>query len=355
MKQAVLFFRLKDSFVDLKKVNDTIDLLCGSHFSPTQITFLPCEDRKEFYDVFTALSETTDNILVFENENNDFELSEIVQGYDRLNYIYEKGKKSVLFVADNQKANSVVEDLWIPHLQKKYETSYGKVTFKVFGLKRKEILAATGRIEKETGVGFVVYGEGLDYKVQLVYDNRSTKMDYDRAQKDFITGLKDYIYAEYDVELNERLVDLLKLRRCVLSVAESFTGGRVAASVVAVPGASEVFYDGIVSYDQDAKNRLLGVDTSTLAKYKPVSAQVACEMAQGLYASGKANLVLSTTGIAGPKSDDSGFPVGLCFIGVGFNGKIGAYRFEFKGSRSEIIENGTKMALFLAIMTIKEL
>ena len=220
MKQAVLFFRMKDSFVDLKKVNDTIDLLCGSHFSPTQITFLPCEDRKEFYDVFTALSETTDNILVFENENNDFELSEIVQGYDRLNYIYEKGKKSVLFVADNQKANSVVEDLWIPHLQKKYDTSYGKVTFKVFGLKRKEILAATGRIEKETGVGFVVYGEGLDYKVQLVYDNRSTKMDYDRAQKDFITGLKDYIYAEYDVELNERLVDLLKLRRCVLSVAE---------------------------------------------------------------------------------------------------------------------------------------
>ena len=328
MKQAVLFFRMKDSFVDLKKVNDTIDLLCGSHFSPTQITFLPCEDRKEFFDVFTALSETTDNILVFENENNDFELSEVVQGYDRLNYIYEKGKKSVLFVADNQKANSVVEDLWIPHLQKKYDTSYGKVTFKVFGLKRKEILAATGRIEKETGVGFVVYGEGLDYKVQLVYDN---------------------------VELNERLVDLLNLRRCVLSVAESFTGGRVAASVVAVPGASEVFYDGIVSYDQDAKNRLLGVDTSTLAKYKPVSAQVACEMAQGLYASGKANLVLSTTGIAGPKSDDSGFPVGLCFIGVGFNGKIGAYRFEFKGSRSEIIENGTKMALFLAIMTIKEL
>ena len=143
MEQAVLFFRLKDSFVDLKKVNDTIDLLCGSHFSPTQITFLPCEDRKEFYDVFTALSETTDNILVFENENNDFELSEIVQGYDRLNYVYEKGKKSVLFVADNQKANSVVEDLWIPHLQKKYDTSYGKVTFKVFGLKRKEILAAT--------------------------------------------------------------------------------------------------------------------------------------------------------------------------------------------------------------------
>lgn len=355
MCHAVIFFRAKDGFLNAAAVNEAVDALCGAHFSPTTIVFLPCDDRKEFSDRFASLLNSSDDILVFDSENNRFELSDAVEGYDRLNYVYENGRKSVLFIADNQKKLTVLEEIWIPHLQKKYDTSYGKVTFKVFGLKREEILKTVDPISEECGVEFVVYGDNLDYKVQLVYDNRSTKMDYDRAQKAFILALKDSIYAEYDVSLHQRLVDLLKLRRCVLSIAESFTGGRLASSVVSVPGASEVFYDGVVSYDSDAKVRLLGVDTSTLAKYKPVSAQVACEMAKGLFAEGKANVVLSTTGIAGPTSDDSGFPVGLCYIGVGFAGKVKAYRFQFEGSREEIIEKGTKTALFLAVMTLKEI
>ena len=155
--------------------------------------------------------------------------------------------------------------------------------------------------------------------------------------------------------LEEQVVDRLIEKNFHISFAESCTGGMCCGTIVNVTNASKVLDVSFVTYANEAKMKFLGVNADTILSHGVVSEEVACEMAQGLYASGKANLVLSTTGIAGPSSDDSGFPVGLCFIGVGFNGKIGAYRFEFKGSRSEIIENGTKMALFLAIMTIKEL
>lgn len=133
----------------------------------------------------------------------------------------------------------------------------------------------------------------------------------------FTRRFAENIYAEYDVSLQTVLVDILKMGKLKISVAESFTGGNLASRIVSVPGASKVFYEGIVAYSEEAKARRLGVSRESLKTNKPVSSQVAGEMAEGLLKEGESDIVVATTGLAGPQSDDSGFPVGLCFIAVG--------------------------------------
>ncbi len=150
------------------------------------------------------------------------------------------------------------------------------------------------------------------------------------------------------------IIDLLKEKKMKISVAESFTGGSVSARIVSESGASAVFYEGIVAYDSLAKQRRLGVSKESVEIYKPVSEQVAEEMVRGLLKSG-VDVAISTTGIAGPKSDDSRFPVGLCYIGVGTKKGISVEKYNFDGDRAEVILKGTNAALENALNAIKKL
>ena len=151
------------------------------------------------------------------------------------------------------------------------------------------------------------------------------------------------------------LINLAKSKGITISTAESFTGGNIASKLTAVSGASSVFYEGIVAYNEKAKMLRLGVDGYTLNEFKPVSKEVAYEMAKGLACSSNCDLAISTTGIAGPNSDDSNFPVGLCFIGINFKGNITVYKYNLSGDRKEITEQGTNLAINLAIYTIKNI
>ena len=151
------------------------------------------------------------------------------------------------------------------------------------------------------------------------------------------------------------LVKILKEKGFIVSTAESFTGGNIASAITSVSGASSVFYEGIVAYNEGAKVQRLGVSRQTLDEFKPVSKEVAYEMAKGLACSGKCDLAISTTGIAGPNSDCSNFPVGLCFIGINFKGNITVYKYNLAGNRQEIVNQGTNLAINLAINTINNI
>ncbi len=354
MRTAVIAFREKNGYFPEAKLNDVIEALNSANFSADEIAVIVGE-KKLFIEVFEKCRQAYDNVLVLDCERNDFELTQAIEGCDKINCIFKSDNADVLFVSDNVKTKKVVEDVFLPFLKGKEGRSFGKVVFKVFGLTKEEIQTKLAQIGQDLEVAFNIVGDGLDNKVEIIYDDKSTKMDYDACQKRFLDEFSDCVYAEYDVGIEQRLVDLLKLRNCVLSTAESFTGGNVASSVISVSGASEVFYEGIVAYDSEAKIDRLGVERVSIVKAKPVSAQVAGEMAKGLFKSGKTTVTLSTTGIAGPNSDDSKFPVGLCYFGVGYKGKVKVYKYEFEGDRETVIKNGTKTALFLAIKRLKEL
>ncbi|GAB2708690.1 nicotinamide-nucleotide amidase [Microbacterium marinum] len=150
----------------------------------------------------------------------------------------------------------------------------------------------------------------------------------------------------------ERLVSRLKELGWSLGVAESLTGGLVAASIVAVPGASVVFRGGIVAYATDLKARLLSVDATLLEAHGPVHPRVARQMAEGIRRAvgdeDAADVGIATTGVAGPLSSD-GQPVGTVHIAVSTPLGSRVESLELDGDREQIRTEAAARAIALAI------
>lgn len=157
--------------------------------------------------------------------------------------------------------------------------------------------------------------------------------------------------AVYSTKENESLemavVRLLKKYDLTVTTAESCTGGMLAARLVNVPGVSDVFREGYITYSNKAKRRLLDVNKSTLKKYGAVSEQTAKEMAVGgVFATG-ADVCVATTGIAGPDGGTEEKPVGLVYISCYLKDKVTVERFQFKGNREKVREQTVVKALDL--------
>ena len=142
--------------------------------------------------------------------------------------------------------------------------------------------------------------------------------------------------SEENVRVCEEIIALLKEKSAFVSTAESCTGGLIAASLVGVAGASEVFGAGFVTYANEAKEKLLGVSHETLERYGAVSEQTAREMAEGAARQGEAETSIATTGIAGPGGGSEEKPVGLVYIGSCSFGKVKVVEYRFSGNREEI-------------------
>ena len=148
------------------------------------------------------------------------------------------------------------------------------------------------------------------------------------------------------VTLESSVLSLLRERDLTLTTAESLTGGLLAAELTAVPGASEVFKQGFVTYCNRAKRKLLGVKKTTLKEYGAVSERTAKEMAKnGAFATGT-DVCVSLTGLAGPAAEE-GKPVGLVYIGFCYKNRTVVREYHFKGERSQIREQSVESALLL--------
>ncbi len=128
--------------------------------------------------------------------------------------------------------------------------------------------------------------------------------------------LGGYVYGIDSENIEQRVVELLKENGLRIATAESCTAGYIPKRITDIAGASEVFEFGAITYSNEMKNRVLGVKTETLEKYGAVSEQTAREMAAGIRRVTGADIGISVTGIAGPGSDGTDKPVGLCFIAL---------------------------------------
>jgi nicotinamide-nucleotide amidase len=138
----------------------------------------------------------------------------------------------------------------------------------------------------------------------------------------------------------------LRARGETLAVAESLTGGLLAATIVVVPGASAVFRGGLIVYATELKTALAGVPADLLARRGPVDPEVAAALALGARQRCAADWGLATTGVAGPDPQD-GVPVGTVYLGVSGPGARQVRRLSLDGDRSMIRRTAVTAALAL--------
>jgi nicotinamide-nucleotide amidase len=149
-------------------------------------------------------------------------------------------------------------------------------------------------------------------------------------------ALGDYIFSRRDETLEEVVGDLLKRNGYTLATAESCTGGLLAGRITDIPGSSEYFLEGAVTYSNEAKMRSLGVPEKMIEDHGAVSEEVAMAMAGGIRELAGSTFGIGITGIAGPSGGTAEKPVGLVYIALADDARISAKKFVFPGDRQFI-------------------
>lgn len=138
-----------------------------------------------------------------------------------------------------------------------------------------------------------------------------------------------------------------------LATAESCTGGGIGAALTAIPGSSAVYKGGIISYCDEIKHKLLGVDLRVLEEYGAVSAQVAEAMAVGARSVLQTDVAVSVTGLAGPGGDAFDNPVGTVYIGYADSYRVCSAKLLFSGEREEVRKQAVEAAFTLIMNFLK--
>jgi PncC family amidohydrolase len=149
------------------------------------------------------------------------------------------------------------------------------------------------------------------------------------------------------VDAAERVGNLLRERGLTLATAESCTGGLIGHLLTEIPGSSEYYLGGLISYSDDLKRNELGVDVATLQHHGAVSAQTCIAMADGARRRYGADIAIAVTGIAGPTGDSPGKPLGLTYIAVADGAGTDVQRHQWFGDR-----HSNKIASAAAALTL---
>lgn len=171
-----------------------------------------------------------------------------------------------------------------------------------------------------TGVSLMVSTSGAR-REEVDAENR-------RVVEAIVAKAGHFVYATSEETLEEVVVRTLLERKLTVAVAESCTGGLVGSRLTDVAGSSGCFLEGLVTYSNQAKARLLGVDPATIERHGAVSEQVATEMARGCLLNSGADIAVATTGIAGPGGGSPEKPVGTLCVGVASKSPDGTVQVE---------------------------
>lgn len=165
------------------------------------------------------------------------------------------------------------------------------------------------------------------------------------ALRERLDGVIYAVTDRADFAMEEALAEALLAKGWTCATAESCTGGMLASRLVNVPGISSVFLEGHVTYANEAKERILGVEAQTIARYGAVSGETARQMAEGLRLRSGANLTIATTGIAGPDGGTPEKPVGTVWLGLATEKGTQARALRLAGDRERIRTLATLHAL----------
>ncbi len=366
MKNALLVWKKDCYSVFERGIKATVDAFrVGGYLFDEVRVFLDGDERKLFAAVETLL-QTYDNLAVVTDQVLYVKTAlaamlgeEFFQGRASGTGIFTQKDKSVFLLSATQFEEGVgyIQTTGIPYLERKYTTTWGRTVVRAIGATERHVQNLLLKARAIDG-GKMRYIHTRNYDediVEIFYDETVSKRTADDVVRVFADGLQECVYALDDTPLAEQLVQLLRLRSKKISVAESFTGGGIARRLVSVAGASKVYFEGLNTYNEYAKIKRLGVNEYTLQSLGAVSDQTAYEMAASLIGTGDCDISIATTGLAGPATDGSTLPVGLCYVAIGTKERVFVYRYKFDGTREEITEKAIQYALFLAYKQLKNM
>ena len=186
-------------------------------------------------------------------------------------------------------------------------------------------------IDKQTDPTIATYAKEGECSLRIA-SKRATYEEAAQAVDDMTEKVMDiigeYVYSTDNEELIDVVGKLLLEKGITVSCAESCTGGLFSGAITSIPGISDVFERGIVTYSNKAKIEELGVLPETLEKFGAVSAETAEEMVIGLESKTGSDLCLAVTGISGPGGGSKEKPVGLFYIGIKWQGKTDVIKIQ---------------------------
>ncbi len=206
-------------------------------------------------------------------------------------------------------------------------------------------------IDKQTNPTIATYAKTGEVHLRVTAKAGSAE-EADKLIKPVVKEIRkrfgDSVYStKEDETLEMAVVKLLKKLELTVTTAESCTGGMLAARLVNVPGVSDVFREGFITYANKAKRKILDVSKGTLKKYGAVSEQTANEMATGGVFATDADVCIAITGLAGPDGGTEEKPVGLVYIACYLKDRVRVEKYQFKGDRNKIREQSVVKALDL--------
>ncbi|MDD2365979.1 MAG: CinA family nicotinamide mononucleotide deamidase-related protein [Desulfuromonadaceae bacterium] len=200
-----------------------------------------------------------------------------------------------------------------------------------------ELLLGIAKPEHGLTLGICVTFPSIRVTLRAEAENPEAATGLLQAASDLaIERLKDYCYSTGETGMDEAVAALFRENSMTLSLAESCSGGLISKRITDIPGSSGYFLEGLVTYSNSAKTRLLEIDTDILNRYGAVSSECASAMAKGVRKCSGADIGLAVTGIAGPNGVSEEKPAGTVFISLAASDGCWTKRFQFNGNRDEI-------------------
>ena len=300
--------------------------------------------------------------------DNNWKQAQVPEGaivLDNLNgtapgLILEKeGKTVVLLPGPPSELIPLFQEQVSPYLKKKQPEVLRSQMIKICGVGESQVEAEIlDLIDGQTNPTIATYAKTGEVHLRVTARAKSeeeAKRMVKPVVKEIKSRFRDSVYSAREEEtLEMAVVKLLQKYELTVTTAESCTGGLLAGRLVNVPGASEVFREGFITYANKAKRKYLDVSKSTLKKYGAVSPETAREMAIGGVFAADCDVCVAVTGIAGPEGGTEEKPVGLVYIATYIKEKVTVKKYQFKGNREKVREMAVVRALDLLRRSILE-
>ncbi len=273
--------------------------------------------------------------------------------------INAKNKIVIMLPGPPRELEPMVDNYVVPYLKKLSSTRILSKNINYFGIGESTLeQMIRSEIEKDVNPSVAPYCGNGEVRLRVTASAES-EAEAERMIDEKIAHLLEltgeYCYGIDALSLENTLVTELKKRGMTITTAESCTGGRVAARITSVAGASAVIKRAFITYCDEAKHEELGVKNSTLEKYSAVSEQTAKEMAEGARMKANADIALSVTGYAGPSGGTEKDPIGTVYIGVATKETTITKRLDLGGHiRDYICHLASSNLLHLALKTVQQ-